>query len=145
MTFVKYCYDSALQYAPESADFEISGNLKTASHKSQDRFRCTCLLHITFMCCVLYQALRIRVTLNIYHNRKMQMATLHNLLKKPRLFKTRITLFYFSLPGLPLEPPPGQKCKGRNYEGGRDCCTVTEPCDIGQTKHGRSIANNCND
>merc|ERR1719468_168575 len=26
----------------------------------------------------------------------------------------------------------GQKCKGRNYEGGRDCCTMSEPCDIGE-------------
>ena len=64
------------------------------------------------------------------------------ILKNPHLFKPRKTPYYFSLPGLPLEPPAGQKCKGRNYEGGRDCCTVTEPCGIGETKHWRNIGKN---
>ena len=32
---------------------------------------------------------------------------------------------------LPLEPPPGQRCSGRNYQG-RRCCTPEAPCDEGE-------------
>jgi len=34
-------------------------------------------------------------------------------------------------PGTPLEPPPGQRCTGRNYQG-RRCCTPEQPCDEGE-------------
>ena len=27
---------------------------------------------------------------------------------------------------------PGQRCRGRNYEGGRRCCSPQEPCDEGE-------------
>ena len=30
-----------------------------------------------------------------------------------------------------LEPPPGQRCSGRNYQG-RRCCTPEDPCDEGE-------------
>ena len=30
-----------------------------------------------------------------------------------------------------LEPPPGQRCSGRNYNG-RRCCTPESPCDEGE-------------
>jgi len=30
-----------------------------------------------------------------------------------------------------LEPPPGQRCSGRNYQG-RRCCTPENPCDEGE-------------
>merc|ERR1712061_227470 len=30
-----------------------------------------------------------------------------------------------------LEPPPGQKCSGRNYNG-RRCCTPEQPCGLGE-------------
>jgi len=33
--------------------------------------------------------------------------------------------------GLPLEPPPGQRCAGRNYNG-RRCCTPENPCSEGE-------------
>jgi len=33
--------------------------------------------------------------------------------------------------GLWLEPPEGEKCSGRNYQG-RRCCTPENPCDIGE-------------
>jgi len=36
------------------------------------------------------------------------------------------------VPGAPLEPPEGQRCKGRNYEPGRRCCTPEEPCGEGE-------------
>ena len=32
---------------------------------------------------------------------------------------------------LPLEPPEGQRCSGRNYQG-RRCCTPEAPCDEGE-------------
>jgi len=35
------------------------------------------------------------------------------------------------LPGVPLEPPAGQRCSGRNYNGKR-CCTPENPCDEGE-------------
>merc|ERR1712088_703494 len=31
------------------------------------------------------------------------------------------------VPGTPLTPPPGQRCRGRNYDG-RRCCTPENPC-----------------
>merc|ERR1711892_518676 len=31
-----------------------------------------------------------------------------------------------------LEPPAGQRCKGRNYEPGRRCCTPENPCGEGE-------------
>jgi len=31
----------------------------------------------------------------------------------------------------PLEPPPGQRCSGRNYNG-RRCCTPEQPCGLGE-------------
>merc|ERR1712126_382222 len=31
-------------------------------------------------------------------------------------------------PGVPIEPPAGQRCRGRNYDGKR-CCTPENPCD----------------
>lgn len=34
-------------------------------------------------------------------------------------------------PGAPLEPPAGQQCRGRNYEG-RRCCTPENPCGEGE-------------
>jgi len=34
-------------------------------------------------------------------------------------------------PGTPLEPPTGQRCTGRNYQG-RRCCTPDEPCGEGE-------------
>jgi len=33
--------------------------------------------------------------------------------------------------GLPVEPPAGQRCSGRNYQG-RRCCTPENPCDEGE-------------
>merc|ERR1712227_580470 len=30
-----------------------------------------------------------------------------------------------------LEPPPGQRCSGRNFQG-RRCCTPENPCDEGE-------------
>merc|ERR1711971_847515 len=33
--------------------------------------------------------------------------------------------------GVPLEPPAGQRCAGRNYNGKR-CCTPENPCDEGE-------------
>merc|ERR1712115_476155 len=35
------------------------------------------------------------------------------------------------VPGAPLEPPTGQRCRGRNYDGKR-CCTPENPCDEGE-------------
>merc|ERR1711951_29863 len=35
------------------------------------------------------------------------------------------------LPGTPLTPPPGQRCRGRNYDG-RRCCTPEQPCGEGE-------------
>merc|ERR1712177_202860 len=34
-------------------------------------------------------------------------------------------------PGAPIEPPAGQRCRGRNYDGKR-CCTPENPCDEGE-------------
>merc|ERR1711988_1361471 len=31
------------------------------------------------------------------------------------------------VPGTPLTPPPGQRCRGRNFDG-RRCCTPEQPC-----------------
>merc|ERR1712106_1107875 len=36
------------------------------------------------------------------------------------------------IPGAALEPPAGQRCKGRNYEPGRRCCTPENPCGEGE-------------
>ena len=36
-----------------------------------------------------------------------------------------------SQPGIPLLPPAGQRCRGRNYDGKR-CCTPENPCDEGE-------------
>merc|ERR1711936_272494 len=33
---------------------------------------------------------------------------------------------------IPSEPKPGQRCAGRNYLGGRRCCTPLEPCGEGE-------------
>merc|ERR1711862_814710 len=33
--------------------------------------------------------------------------------------------------GVPLEPPAGQRCRGRNFDGKR-CCTPENPCDEGE-------------
>ena len=33
---------------------------------------------------------------------------------------------------VPFEPKPGQRCAGRNYPGGRRCCTPQQPCDEGE-------------
>jgi len=33
--------------------------------------------------------------------------------------------------GLPLEPPEGQRCSGRNFNG-RRCCTPQQPCGLGE-------------
>eukprot|EP00092_Neocalanus_flemingeri_P079712 GFUD01099333.1.p1 GENE.GFUD01099333.1~~GFUD01099333.1.p1 ORF type:complete len:397 (-),score=80.51 GFUD01099333.1:13-1203(-) len=33
---------------------------------------------------------------------------------------------------IPIEPPAGQRCKGRNFEPGRRCCTPENPCDEGE-------------
>merc|ERR1711936_444054 len=35
------------------------------------------------------------------------------------------------VPGAPLEPATGQRCRGRNYDGKR-CCTPENPCDEGE-------------
>merc|ERR1711988_326912 len=35
------------------------------------------------------------------------------------------------IPGTPLTPPPGQRCRGRNYDG-RRCCTPESPCGEGE-------------
>merc|ERR1711988_1077156 len=35
------------------------------------------------------------------------------------------------VPGTPLTPPPGQRCRGRNYDG-RRCCTPEHPCGEGE-------------
>merc|ERR1719270_1669111 len=34
-------------------------------------------------------------------------------------------------PGVPIEPPQGQRCLGRNFDGKR-CCTPENPCDEGE-------------
>jgi len=34
-------------------------------------------------------------------------------------------------PNIPLEPPSGQRCSGRNYQG-RRCCTPENPCGEGE-------------
>ena len=34
-------------------------------------------------------------------------------------------------PALALEPPAGQRCRGRNYDGKR-CCTPEQPCQEGE-------------
>merc|ERR1712106_836791 len=36
------------------------------------------------------------------------------------------------IPGTPLEPKEGQRCRGRNFEPGRHCCTPGNPCDEGE-------------
>jgi len=36
------------------------------------------------------------------------------------------------VPGVPLEPPAGQRCTGRNFSPGRRCCTPENPCDEGE-------------
>jgi len=36
------------------------------------------------------------------------------------------------IPGVPLDPPAGQRCAGRNYPPGRRCCTPENPCDEGE-------------
>eukprot|EP00092_Neocalanus_flemingeri_P038422 GFUD01041829.1.p1 GENE.GFUD01041829.1~~GFUD01041829.1.p1 ORF type:complete len:633 (+),score=149.63 GFUD01041829.1:55-1953(+) len=36
------------------------------------------------------------------------------------------------IPGTPFEPKEGQRCRGRNYEPGRRCCTPEEPCNEGE-------------
>merc|ERR1712013_376792 len=33
--------------------------------------------------------------------------------------------------GVPLEPPTGQRCSGRNFQG-RRCCTPENPCGLGE-------------
>merc|ERR1711970_1669995 len=33
--------------------------------------------------------------------------------------------------GVPLEPPSGQRCSGRNFQG-RRCCTPENPCGLGE-------------
>ena len=33
---------------------------------------------------------------------------------------------------IPFEPKPGQRCAGRNYLGGRRCCTPQQPCGEGE-------------
>ena len=39
-------------------------------------------------------------------------------------------------PSLPLFPPEGQRCSGRNYDaGGRGCCTVDQPCKLGEIRN----------
>jgi len=35
------------------------------------------------------------------------------------------------VPGTPLTPPAGQRCRGRNYDG-RRCCTPENPCGEGE-------------
>jgi len=35
------------------------------------------------------------------------------------------------IPGVPIEPPAGQRCRGRNYDG-RRCCTPENPCGEGE-------------
>merc|ERR1711931_381033 len=35
------------------------------------------------------------------------------------------------IPGVPIEPPAGQRCRGRNYDG-RGCCTPENPCGEGE-------------
>merc|ERR1712106_449950 len=35
------------------------------------------------------------------------------------------------IPGVPLDPPAGQRCRGRNYDG-RRCCTPENPCNEGE-------------
>eukprot|EP00092_Neocalanus_flemingeri_P006513 GFUD01007020.1.p1 GENE.GFUD01007020.1~~GFUD01007020.1.p1 ORF type:complete len:253 (+),score=60.92 GFUD01007020.1:58-816(+) len=35
------------------------------------------------------------------------------------------------VPGAPLEPPAGQRCRGRNFDG-RRCCTPEQPCGEGE-------------
>jgi len=40
-------------------------------------------------------------------------------------------LFGAAFPNVPLEPPAGQRCRGRNYEGKR-CCTPEQPCEEGE-------------
>merc|ERR1712038_1610548 len=35
------------------------------------------------------------------------------------------------VPGAPFDPPAGQRCRGRNYDGKR-CCTPENPCDEGE-------------
>merc|ERR1712243_242239 len=34
-------------------------------------------------------------------------------------------------PGVPIAPPAGQRCRGRNYDGKR-CCTPENPCNEGE-------------
>merc|ERR1711942_488363 len=36
------------------------------------------------------------------------------------------------IPGVLLEPPAGQRCRGRNYPPGRRCCTPENPCGEGE-------------
>jgi len=36
------------------------------------------------------------------------------------------------IPGTPLEPKEGQRCRGRNFEPGRHCCTPENPCNEGE-------------
>lgn len=36
------------------------------------------------------------------------------------------------IPGVPLEPPAGQVCRGRNFPPGRRCCTPENPCNEGE-------------
>merc|ERR1739838_993815 len=33
---------------------------------------------------------------------------------------------------VPIDPPEGQRCRGRNYAPGRRCCTPEDPCDVGE-------------
>ena len=37
-----------------------------------------------------------------------------------------------ALTDLPSHPAPGQRCAGRNYPGGRRCCTPEQPCGEGE-------------
>merc|ERR1711872_362147 len=47
-------------------------------------------------------------------------------------------------PGLPLEPPPGQRCAGRNFNG-RRCCTPENPCGLGEGDCDGSLEGGKND
>merc|ERR1711936_863388 len=50
--------------------------------------------------------------------------------EKPSETETGPSITYY--PNTPLAPPAGQRCAGRNYPGGRRCCTPQQPCGEGE-------------
>ena len=40
--------------------------------------------------------------------------------------------FFNSSPSIPFQPAAGQRCAGRNFPGGKRCCSPEQPCGEGE-------------